>query len=224
MAELSEDRKGEIISVLTANSNTRAGRSAWAHVDLNECSDDELLAFNELNSLLAPVENDIACPCGRRHVWNESKTRWEAQGTPKNQKMPATIAEFIAAGGGTSEDREAHDFSLNHLRDHKSQLLEAITANMDDSEREAAWTDYSRLPLTELEKMAKRFGRTQTQNSGRPPYSHEMNTRFGSGMFGQQGQPANSQFGGIVSNEQALEVPPLTFENVKKRGADRGTA
>jgi hypothetical protein len=219
---LTQEKKDEIKATLTANAGTWAAKRTWAGVDLVECEDDELLAFNELLETLAPVEQDISCPCGRKHVFNHAKKDFEVRGMPKQQRGPTSFKEFYAAGGGTPEEREAYDFNINNARNHKQVLLEQLTANMSDKDREGAWKFYESMPIPKLEEAVRWHGCAQTQNqqAGMPdPYS-----RFGGGMggaagaFGQQGQPGP---GGLpVANEQVLEVMALKFEPPGRRKAE----
>jgi hypothetical protein len=165
---LTQEKKDEIKATLTANAGTWAAKRTWAGVDLDECEDDELLAFNELLETLA------------------------------------------------------YDFNINNARNHKQVLLEQLTANMSDKDREGAWKFYESMPIPKLEEAVRWHGCAQTQNqqAGMPdPYS-----RFGGGMggaagaFGQQGQPGP---GGLpVANEQVLEVMALKFEPPGRRKAE----
>lgn len=213
---LTEEQREEIVEVLTANVNTRAGQ-AWRDVDLDEASDQELVAFNELLEVLRPTTQPISCPCGRTHTYNEQRKGFVTSGTPKAQRGPTTVAELITNGGGTPEERETWEFAANHLRNHKSQLLEQLTANMTDQEREAAWNDYQGMSLPELEKLVKRFGRTQA------PTPH----LGGGSYFGQQGPSVTAnQLGGVGSpaiEERPLELVQMDFAPRWNRDVARGT-
>lgn len=198
---LSQEQRDEIIINLVANEDTHAAQ-AWSGVELSEATDEQLLAFNEAVEFFAPMEGVTQCPCGRQMAWNQATQRWEHTGAPKAGKTPASISELLANGGGTAEDREVYAWAVNHIQARKNELLEQLTANMSDAEREATWEDYKTASITDLEKLVKRFGGA-TQTQPQQPVSN---------FFGAQGAPA----GPVNNNMPTLSVPTLEF---KRRNA-----
>lgn len=196
---LSKEQKDELRATLTANEGTRASQ-AWKGVDLENAEDHELLAFNELLTLLAPIEDGVSCPCGRKAVYNETRHRWEHQGNPTKNALPKTVGEFIANGGGTTKEREVFnlmekDYDRMHL-----EAFDALTANASDELRQHLWEKegYKDKSLQELQTLLQLLPK-QTQQVPEPTANY----------FGRQGAPSIAP---PVLNEQPLLSPVLEFK------------
>jgi hypothetical protein len=211
---LTEERRAEIRADLVANQNTVPGR-AWRDLDVEELSDDELEGYSHALEYFAPVLNSLPCPCGRTHVWNEGARRWDSTGTPtiSRNRMPTSIAEFLAAGGGTPEEKEMHEYAQNEFRGRKAQILEQLVDNLDETEREAAWNEYKDLSLNTLEKMLSRFG------GSRGGMAAGANGQPTTNMYGAQGPPP-PQSSSIAVNVLPLAPPAADFSH---RKTDRKT-
>ncbi len=159
-----------------------------------------MLAFNELNDLLEPVEGGIGCPCGRKAVFNESRKRWEHQGNPApRQRLPETIDEFITQGGGTVKDREIHKMMTQNYDKMHMEAFDALTTNASDEMRTHLWDNkgYKDKSLEELQELIALMPK-QSQNA--PPTVN---------YFGGQGAPANNSTVGGVPH---LLPPTLEFK------------
>ena len=203
---LNEERREQIRRTLTANVNTRAGQ-AWREVDLDEATDDQLLAFNEFYETLHPVERGVACSCGRKHTYNWDRAVWNESGTPKLQKQPGSVAEFLANGGGTQADRDTWEAANQIGKEKRTNILERLTANMsDDQKRSAFWHKHAETPLPELEEMLDLLGSQDPASRG-PNY------------FGQQGvtPPTANTLQTPSSVIPVLDSPVLEFQKPTRR-------
>jgi len=192
---LSDDEKAGLIGNLTANASSRAAR-AWQGVDLDAAGDDELIAFNEYRKMLDPAEKGVACSCGRKHVYNFDAGAWKESGTPKAAKLPATVQEFLANGGGSQEDKEAWQTAQNMARQRRNDVLERLTANMDEAKRTTFWDKHQNTKVEDLEEILDLM----------PKRSEEQ--RPAANYYGAQGAPPS---GGIAANVQPLIPPVLEF-------------
>lgn len=213
---LTDERRAEIRAELVANQNTVPGR-AWRDLDVEQLGDDELEGYAQALDYFAPVLNSLPCPCGRTHVWNESVRRWDATGTPhlpRTAKLPGSVQEFLAAGGGTPEDREMHEYAQNEFRGRKAQILEQLVDNLDETEREQAWNEYKDLSLNTLQKMLARFGGNrggQHQGASGMPLAPTTN------MYGVQGGPtSNSAVPAVNILPLAPPTPDYSHRKVDK--------
>jgi hypothetical protein len=199
---LTDEQKTEIRERLAANENTRAGE-AWQGRDVNELADDELLAFNRWHESLQPLEKGLACSCGRKHVYNWDARAWKETGTPKAAKLPSTVAEFIANGGGSQEDREAWQVAQQVARERRNDVLERLTANMAEEKRAAFWEKHQQTKIEDLTEMLDLVGDKAQQEPPRPTANY----------FGAHGAPPA---GGIAANVPALVPPVLEYGPRKK--------
>lgn len=197
---MTDEQRKELIDGLTANAAGQAGQ-AWAGVDLEAASEAELLAYDRFRRLVQPAEKGVSCSCGRKHAFNFEAGQWRESGTPKASKLPATVAEFLDAGGGSQQDREAWQSVQQANRAHRNQVLEEITANFDDARRVAYWTGHENTPIAELEETLELL-RLQRQSQ-----QSQQQQRPTANYYGAQGGPAPA-----AANVPTLDVPTLEFK------------
>lgn len=195
---MTDEQKAEIRERLAANANTWAGE-AWRGQDLDALDDDALAGYGRFLEMMAPVLNARVCSCGRKHVYNRQAEQWEEKGTPKAAKLPATVQEFLANGGGSQEDREAWQVAQQVAKERRNDVLERLTANMEEAKRSAFWDKHQQTKIEDLQEMLDLLPRPQQHQEQRPTANY----------FGAHGAPPA---GGVAANVPALIPPVLTFE------------